>query len=182
VAVVHRSALGRGDRTSRERIPLTHPARTVADLARTTSQDLLEEAVDDLLCRRLVTLDRLERLAAPAPALVAVLAAWTPGALPGSPAEMELVRLLVEAGLGPPERQHWIAEAAARVDLAYPDSHVAMELDSFRWHGGRRPFESDRSRGNRIVAAGWRLLRATPGDPYSLVAAATRLVAGNQAA
>jgi hypothetical protein len=95
---------------------------------------------------------------------------------------MELVRLLVEAGLGPPERQHWIAEAAARVDLAYPDSHVAMELDSFRWHGGRRPFESDRSRGNRIVAAGWRLLRATPGDPYSLVAAATRLVAGNQAA
>lgn len=161
LAIVHRGVLGRADRSVRNHVPVTQPARTLADLARTASRDALEEAVDDVLCRRLVTLDRL---AAGAPArLRAVLDAWSPGALPGSPAEMALVRQLLGAGLPHPVRQHWIAAAHARVDLAYPAERIAIELDSFRWHGGRRAFDSDRSRGNRIVAAGWQLLRATPG-------------------
>lgn len=150
-----------GDRTVRDHVPLTHAARTLADLARNSSRDLLEEAVDDVLCRRLTTLERLAD-AAP-PRLRSVLAAWTPGALPGSPAEMALVRQLLDAGLPQPVRQYWIASAHARVDLAYPAERIAIELDSFRWHAGRRAFDSDRSRGNRIVAAGWRLLWATPG-------------------
>lgn len=175
LAVVHRSSLGSDERTVRDRIPLTSPARTLADLARRMTRELLEEAVDDVLCRRLVTLERLAEAATP-PRLRAVLEAWTPGAMPGSPAEVDLVRRLRAAGLPPPVRQHWIAAAHARVDLAYPAEHIAIELDSFRWHGGRRAFESDRSRGNRIVAAGWQLLRATPGGSASTVAAAARLV------
>lgn len=173
LAVVHRAPLQPTDRTLRQHIPLTAAARTLADVARTASRELLEEAVDDVLCRRLVTLDRLHEAATPR--LRPVLAAWTPGALPGSQAEIELVRALLAAGLPPPERQYWIAAAHARVDLAYPRERIAMELDSFRWHAGRRAFETDRSRGNRIVAAGWHLLRATPGEPASLVLAVARL-------
>ena len=105
-----------------DRVPVTRPARTVRDLARTVRGDLLE------------------------------------------------------AGLGHPVRQYFIEAADARVDLAYPDEWIAIELDSFRWHAGRRPFASDRSRGNRIVAAGWQLLRAAPGDLTPLVTAARTVV------
>lgn len=174
LATVHRATLDPPDRTLRHQIAVTSPARTLADLARTTTRELLEEAVDDVLCRRLTTIDRLAADATGR--LRAVLAAWTPGALPGSPAEIDLVRALLAAGLPQPERQYWIAAAHARVDLAYPRQRIAMELDSFRWHAGRRAFATDRSRGNRIVAAGWQLLRATPDDPRSLVQAATGLL------
>lgn len=64
----------------------------------------------------------------------------------------------------------------ARVDLAYPDHRLAIELDGFRWHAGREPFRSDRIRGNRIEAAGWRPLRAAPEDGDDVVAAAGRLL------
>ena len=64
----------------------------------------------------------------------------------------------------------------ARVDLAYPEDRVAIEMDGFRWHAGRGPFRSDRIRGNRIEAAGWRLLRAAPEDGHHVVAAARALL------
>lgn len=174
LATVHRSRVLPAERTRRDGIPVTHPARTLADLSRGTDPALLVEAVDDVLCRRLTTLDRLLRQ--PAPKLLGtILAAWTPGAMPDSVAEMQLARAVIEAGLGPPVHQYWIASAHARVDVALPPARIAFELDSFRWHGGRRPFDADRARGNRIVAAGWHLLRATPLDLESAVTAAAHL-------
>jgi very-short-patch-repair endonuclease len=89
---------------------------------------------------------------------------------------MVVVRALLAAGLPPPERQLWIAAAHARIDLAYPAERVAIELDSFRWHAGRRAFATDRARGNRLVAAGWHLLRAVPGDIQPAVSAVARFV------
>jgi very-short-patch-repair endonuclease len=159
-------------------IPVTKPARMVADLARTVPPELLAEAVDDVLCRRLARLDQLVGGAGGGGRrLQRVLDAWNgDGALPGSAAEMALVRALLEAGLAAPVRQYWIAAAHARVDLAYPDDRIAIELDSFRWHAGKRPFDADRARGNRIVAAGWQLLRATPTDAGAAVSAAAQLV------
>jgi hypothetical protein len=173
LARVHRLTLGPRDRTVRDNIPVTHPVRTLADLARIVAPELLEEAVDDVLCRRVVRLEDLADQRPPA----RVVEAWNgDGALPGSPAEIALVRELTAAGLPPPRRQHWIAAAHARVDLAYPAQRIAIELDSFRWHAGKRPFETDRARGNRIVAAGWHLLRAAPGDPQPTISAAARLL------
>jgi hypothetical protein len=92
---------------------------------------------------------------------------------------MRVVRRLLAAGLPQPVRQYEIrvgGELVARVDLAYPDFRLAMELDSFRWHAGRRPFRSDRLRRNRIEAVGWRLLEAAPEDIDSLVAGAAGIV------
>jgi hypothetical protein len=174
LAEVHRTtSLPPRDRTTRQRVPVTRPARTVIDLAGRVGPALLEEVVDDMLCRRLVPLDKLRRRADElgrrrgSRALQTVLEAWTPGALPEGVAEMRIVRRLMAAGLPEPVRQHEIrqeGELVARVDLAYPAERVAIELDSFRWHAGRGPFRSDRVRGNRIEAAGWRVLRATPED------------------
>jgi len=97
-------------------------------------------------------------------------------------AEMRVVRLLADSGLGAPVRQHEIRDGGdliARVDLAYPSAMLTIELDSFRWHAGRAPFRSDRVRGNRIAALGWRVLRATPedaADGHELVRAARRML------
>lgn len=167
LARVHRSLEVKGVR--RDGIPVTRPARTVMDLAGVVSSDILEEAVDDVLCRRLC---RLDELTAPrgrrgSAALRAVLLAWNGDALPGGVAEMRVVRRLLAAGLPQPARQHEIHhnhEFVARVDLAYPDDRLAIELDGFRWHAGRGPFRSDWLRRNRIEAAGWRLLETAPDD------------------
>lgn len=78
LARVHRSADVSG--VIRDGIPVTRPARTVADLAVAAGGAVLEEAVDDVLCRRLCRLDELT----PTPgrrgsvALRAVLGACSP--------------------------------------------------------------------------------------------------------
>ena len=174
VATVHRArSLPRTDLARVDRIPVTAPARLLVDLAGEVSPDTLEEAVDDVLCRRLVTVERVRDRAhelgrrAGTALLRRILEAWTPGALPDSVAEMRIVRALVASGLPLPVRQHEIrvqGDLVARVDLAYPEQRLAIELDSFRWHAGRRPFRSDRVRRNRIEAAGWHVLQATPED------------------
>ena len=172
LARVHRSAV---ERVWQDRIPVTRPSRMLLDLAGVVSGDLLEEAVDDVLCRRLC---RLGDLRARGP-LREVLAAWNGDGLPEGVAEMRVVRRLMEAGLPQPVRQYeiWVDGVfIARVDLAYPPFRLAMELDGFRWHAGRRRFRSDRMRRNRVEAAGWRLLEAAPEDIDDLVAGAGRIV------
>jgi very-short-patch-repair endonuclease len=92
---------------------------------------------------------------------------------------MRVVRGLLVAGLEPPVRQYEIwhnGVFVARVDLAYPPFRLAMELDGFRWHAGRRKYRSDRMRRNRVEAAGWRLLEAAPEDIEDLVAGAAAIV------
>ncbi len=174
LAAVHRTLdLPRGDRAVHEHIPLTRPARTLLDLAGRVGPNLLVEGVDDVLCRRLVTLDHLRRRLDECgkrhgtKALRTILDAWRPDGIPANVAEMRIGRLLLDAGYTGFVPQYEIlheGEFVARVDLGNPRPRVAIELDSFRWHAGRGPFRSDRVRTNRIVAAGWRLLRATPED------------------
>jgi hypothetical protein len=172
LARVHRSDV-KGVR--RDGVPVTTVARTMHDLAGVVGGDVLEEAVDDVLCRRLCTIDQLP---ARGP-LRTVLEAWNGDGWAAGVAEMRVVRELVAAGLPQPVRQHeiWVGgEFVARVDLAYPEDWLAMELDSFRWHAGRGPFRSDRLRRNRIEAAGWRLLEAAPEDVGHLVRQAAAIL------
>lgn len=174
LATVHRTLdLPAADRATHNRLPVTRPARTLIDLAGRVSAALLEEAVDDVLCRRLATLDvvhrRVELLSRHrgVAALATILAAWRGDATPANVAEMRVQRLLLESGFTTFVPQYEIVhqgQFVARVDLGDPDHRVAIDLDSFRWHAGRGPFRSDRARGNRIAAAGWTLLRATPED------------------
>jgi len=189
LAVVHRSVeLPRADRTTHDRVPVTRPVRTVLDLAGRLRPDLLEEAVDDVLCRRLARFDDLRRRLEDAGprrgtiALRTILEAWNPDGVPANVAEMRILRLLLDAGFTgfvPQHEIHHDGELVARVDLGDPPTRVAIELDSFRWHAGRGPFRSDRVRGNRIAAAGWTLLRAVPEDALDgreLLRAVRRLV------
>jgi very-short-patch-repair endonuclease len=174
LAAVHRSRhLPARDRTTNDRIPVTRPVRTVLDLAGRLTPELMEEAVDDALCRRLATVDALLRRVDEcgrrhgAAVLRTILQAWNTDGTAANVAEMRIVRLILDAGFTgfvPQHEIHLGGQFVARVDLGHQTAQVAIELDSFRWHAGRGPFRSDRVRGNRIAAAGWTVLRATPED------------------
>jgi hypothetical protein len=147
IATVHRTrVLDRADLTAIDRIPVTTPARTLVDLAGVVPSVVLEEVVDDFLCRKLVSLSRVRRRARELggrgrvgmASLRTILDAWVDGPVPGSTAEMRVVRCLLRHGLPQPRRQFAISHNGtfvARVDLAYPEAKIVIELDSFRWHG-----------------------------------------------
>jgi len=48
-----------------------------------------------------------------------------------------------------------------RVDVAYAEARLLVELDSRRWHDTSTAFEDDRHRDNALVLAGWRVIRIT---------------------
>jgi very-short-patch-repair endonuclease len=47
------------------------------------------------------------------------------------------------------------------IDVAFPAIKLAIELDGRAWHVDRDRFQHDRTRQNRLVAAGWTVLRFT---------------------
>jgi very-short-patch-repair endonuclease len=79
-----------------------------------------------------------------------------------------VVRWLVhEAGLPAPVLQHAVRDAAGvfqgRADLSWPDRKVLVEFDG-DVHRDRTVFVEDLRRQNRLVAAGWTILRFSSAD------------------
>ena len=169
----HRSGcLFSADLTVHGRLPVTSPERTLVDLSGRLAAADLAGVLDDGLRRHVLRLERLrrcvDRLAcAPGRRLAAVqglLAARLPGYDPGdSDLETRVLRLLVRNGLPVPVQQYRVrlAGRAFRVDLAYPDSRLAIELDGWEYHRSRTAFDQDRSRANALVVAGWSVVRFT---------------------
>jgi very-short-patch-repair endonuclease len=52
----------------------------------------------------------------------------------------------------------------ARIDAAYPERRIAIEVDGFEAHSSPDAFQRDRTRQNRLVALGWTVLRFTWAD------------------
>lgn len=77
---------------------------------------------------------------------------------------VDLVRL---HDLPLPTFQHEVWHAGrfmARLDAAYPDLLLAIEIDGFSAHSSPDAFQRDRTRQNRLVALGWTVLRFTWAD------------------
>lgn len=141
----------------------TSPSLTALDLC----LDLGPEAVDRVLASRAATLGTLR----------AALSACSNRSgnnerqtilldsrdEPWSAAERTAHRLLRNAGL-----QGWATNRSIRVggalyylDIAFGSERVAVEIDGRQFHSDSLTFESDRRRQNRIVLAGWTVLRFT---------------------
>ncbi|MDQ4070320.1 MAG: type IV toxin-antitoxin system AbiEi family antitoxin domain-containing protein [Actinomycetota bacterium] len=169
----HRSSLlFTADLTVHLRIPVTSPERTLVDLSARLTPDQLGRVLDDSLRRRLVRLERLRgcvnRLAGSpgrrSGVVHALLAERLPGYEPGdSDLETRVLRLLVKNGFPPPVQQYRvrIGGRTLRVDLAYPETRLAIELDGWEFHRTRTAFDDDRARANLLVAEGWTLVRFT---------------------
>lgn len=172
LATVHRAHnLAAVERASLDGIPLTSVARTLVDVASSAGRPALERALDDVVVRRLLTLEAITSAVEGSGAfrgratLRALLDQWAAGPVPGSAAEARAARLLVAAGLPEPVRQHEVrvgGRLLGRIDLAYPHARVGIEVDSHRWHSSPAALQRDRARRNSLEAAGWRILQAAP--------------------
>ena len=73
-----------------------------------------------------------------------------------------LLLLLREAGLPAPQLEYrFHSERRWRFDLAWPEYHLAVELDGGEWlaRGGRHNTDADREKLNHAAVLGWRVLR-----------------------
>ena len=52
----------------------------------------------------------------------------------------------------------------ARIDVAFREQRIAIEVDGFAYHSDRARFQRDRSRQNLLVGLGWTVLRFTWDD------------------
>lgn len=85
-----------------------------------------------------------------------------------SPMETRLRLVLIRAGLPRPIAQYVVVvdgRTIARLDLAYPEWKIGVEYDGDH-HRDRPVFAADLRRQNKLVAAGWTILRFTATDIY----------------
>lgn len=66
--------------------------------------------------------------------------------------------------------------------MAWPAARLAVELDPRATHGTAAAFERDRRKDQRLLLAGWRVVRVTPRrlreDPERVTGLLRRLLAG----
>jgi very-short-patch-repair endonuclease len=131
----HRSiSLVKGEATSRDGIPVTTPARTLADLRRTLSAGLVRKA------RR-----EAEYLRLP-------LAGADRGDGTASGLEHAFLRVCRRHRLPEPEVN--VELDGFTVDFFWRPQRLVVEVDGYRAHGGWQAFQEDHVRDTRLAAAG----------------------------
>lgn len=184
---VHESAsIPRIDRSVVDGLPVTSPTRTLIDVASVATDELVEEALDDVLRRRLSSISwmrsRLSRLGTkgrPGSALLSALLDERDAArtIPQSRFETKALRVFREGKLPRPHCQYELRQGGrlvAILDFAWPALRVAVETDGFQFHTGKRAWRRDLHRGNALTVSGWDVLHVTwedlMDDPARIVA------------
>ena len=178
---VHRTPYVADDVTRRLGFPVSTPERTWRDLAGVLQHAALLAVTDQVLARWCSTDDlrrQLERRPGGRGSARARAVLPVANPLAESPMESVLRWLVHEAGLPEPVLQHVVRDDegrfAGRADLAWPDRRVLVEFDG-DLHRERSAFVNDLRRQNRLVAAGWMVLRFSSADvlgrPNEVIAA-----------
>ena len=189
--VVRRCGISAAETSTRRGLRVTSPVRTIADLACRLPLNDAVALLDSALHRRLVNRRRLCDWAGTHAGhrgvrrLKRALELADPAA--ESVMETRLRLLLVLAGLPHPEGQVSLRDDSghflARPDLYYPEARLAIEYDGATH---RESLAADNRRQNRLIDAGYRVLRFTAGDvlgaPASVVTIVRRALAPANAA
>lgn len=134
-----RASLRPEEMTCRSRIPVTTPARTIADLRRIVPAAQLRHAIRQ----------------------AEVLGLRTGLAGRAEPTRSELEDLFLglcrRHRLPRPEVNVWIG--SMEVDFLWRERRLIVETDGYRYHRGRTAFEEDRERDLRLKAHGYQVLR-----------------------
>lgn len=158
--------------TTIDNIPTTTTARTLFDLAGVDPISRVEVALDDALSRRLCTLRQLNKVffalarrgRRGTAAMRLLLEDRGEGYVPPA-SELERLarRTFVDAGVPTPAFEVHLGDddLIGRVDCVWREQRLVVELDGQRYHGSHSAREADRRRDNRLVAAGWRVIRIT---------------------
>ncbi|MCU1428299.1 MAG: hypothetical protein JWL83_2299 [Actinomycetia bacterium] len=173
--VLHRSdTLEAIDRCWVGPIPATSRVRTLIDLGAVVSREQVEEALDGAerdgkVDRRILT-RRVAALRAPGRSGVGTIAAILDrraaiAALPRSVLERRFTRLVHRHRLPVPVAQHRVVRTDGKVaylDFAYPDRHLAIELQGNGTHATPGQRAADHTRANALPA--WRFVWFTYED------------------
>jgi very-short-patch-repair endonuclease len=153
--------------TTRRTIPVTNPLRTLVDLAGTATPQALTAAVDAALATRLVTVAglsaELERLARRGrPGIDAFRRQLVQRGFVGAPApsvlESKMCRLLASLNLPMPSIEFTTdIDGAYRLDFAWPEVWLAIEVDGYLYHFTPEHKERDENRRNRLQRRGWKV-------------------------
>lgn len=172
IEVHHSAILGARDVTTVEGIPVTTVERTLVDLANVVPHDHLAKALREAEHLRVVDVRDLRavlhrtrtRHGRGHAALTAVLEEHRQRGvqLTRSVLETRFLRLCDRHGLPRPRINFHVD--GHEVDACWPAHRLAVELDGWQRHKDRHAFQRDRTKGNAITRAGWRLLRYTHDD------------------
>ena len=83
---------------------------------------------------------------------------------PATRSDLERLALELIRAAGLPEPSVNASVEGETVDLSWPQYHLVVEIDSYRYHRERRAFDADRRRGNTLTLANVTLLRFTDRD------------------
>ena len=159
----------------RKGVPVTTVARTIFDLAGIEHEDRVGRALDFAVSRRMCTLHQVNQVffalagqgRRGTVTMRTLLEARGEGYVPPA-TELERLgrRVFAEGGLPTPAFEVHLGDAdlIGRVDCLWRTARLVVELDGRRYHDGLSARESDRMRDNRLMAAGWRVLRFTWDD------------------
>lgn len=171
--VVHRSRdLDADQVVELDGLTVTSPLRLLVDLGQVVEWWLVDRALESLLVRKAVTVAQvragLEHHSRKGRngcgPLRHVLDRRGLGDLrPEGVTEALFAQVCHDRDLPVPVHQHEVRLAGQRrrIDFAYPDLRIAIELDGYEYHVAPDQFEIDRARGNELVLAGWTVLRFT---------------------
>ncbi len=165
--VVHRRAVASRDLLIVRGIPCTSAARIALDCAATLKADDLEALLLAADARRILNRRRLgellqERRGQPGTAVLRRLITDDPVET-RSLNERRMLMICRRFGVSEPLVNHRIdvGERHFYADFCWPHLRLVVEVDSWRWHGGRRAGESDADRDQLLSLAGWRVVRFT---------------------
>lgn len=172
VAVHHSAVLDAEDTVTVAGMRVTTVARTLVDLADVVPKDSLAKALREAEHLRVVDMHDLReamtrtchRPGTGHAKLKAVLEEHRRRGtqLTRSVLEDRFLQLCERHGLPRPRTNFHVA--GHEVDACWPASRLAVELDGWARHKDRVAFQRDRTKGNAILQAGWRLLRYTHDD------------------
>ncbi len=153
-------------------LPITTPTRTLVDLGQVVPWFIVRDVLEYFVARRVVSIDQAHlalllhsrRGRHGCGALRRVLEQRALLDRPtDSVLEAAFAQLCAAHGLPRPAYQFTVAVADGerRIDFAYPDLLLAIEVDGFETHATVGGFTSDRVRGNELALLGWTVLHFT---------------------
>jgi hypothetical protein len=170
---VHRSSdVAKEHKLFRNGIPTLTPMRALVDIGAVADAAAVEDALDRALVQRLFVIASVERalakLAKPGRSGAGVLRAVLDeralrDGIPDGLLEPRMARLVKKYGLPMPVFQHRVYSKGGvflgRVDFAYPELRIAIEVDGWEAHSTPAQLDQDLARQNQLILNGWTVLR-----------------------
>ena len=163
--IVHRiRQLDPADVTIRSGLRVTSLARTIIDLAGSSTSNELHRALGEARAKHRLTdqalLAALQRAPANHPGAAIVRSMLRSGSTYDRSKAERIVRQLCGQAQLPTPRVNVMLHGCL-VDFLWPQARLILEVDGYDTHGNRRAFEIDRRRDQIHAAAGYSVIRVT---------------------